>query len=121
MMKRAFVAAGSLLAAALLVSCVTASFDGPLVLGGVWSYTLTDTSGNTYDGGTIRFEGGDLSGTWTQRNLYDVEYSGTWAVDGVTVTVTGPETWKGRATGPDSLEGTWTKDNGDSGTWTARR
>lgn len=120
-MKRPLLTAAIVLSVLLMASCATTSFEGPLQIGGQWTYTLNDTHGNVYDTGTIRFEGADPEGTWVQKNYYEYEYTGTWQVNGVAVTITGAEIWKGKAVGPDRLEGTWTKDNGDSGVWHAVR
>ena len=122
MTKRLFLFGASLAGVLLLASCASAPpYDGPVTVGGTWSYTLTDTNGNTYDHGTIRFEGGHDSGSWTQENAYAIEYAGTWTLAGTVLTLAGDEAWQGKATGPDRLAGTWSHDDGASGTWEAHR
>jgi hypothetical protein len=121
MMKHAFALTVVLSFCVLVSSCATAPFKGPVDLQGTWGYTMTDTYNNTYDNGIIRFEGEKLLGSWTIKNVYDIEYDGTWQIEGASLVLAGAETWRGTVTGPNSIEGTWSRENGDTGTWTARR
>ena len=51
---------------------------------------------NTWDEGTITFSGSDTSGSYTKVNFYHYTYSGSYTVDGSSVTITSPlQTWRG--------------------------
>jgi hypothetical protein len=122
MTKRLVLFGASMAVLLLLASCASAPpYEGPVKMVGTWGYTVTDTNGNTYDHGTIRFDGEAPSGSWTMKNAYDIEYAGTWTLGGTALTLAGDEAWSGKATGPDRFTGTWRHDNGDSGTWEALR
>lgn len=88
---------------------------------GEWAYTMTTTNGNTYDNGVITFSGDAAQGTFTEINIYKVEYKGKFLVNGVTLTLTGDETWGGTLTDANNITGTWKHDDGASGTFTAMR
>ncbi len=62
---------------------------------GEWEYTMTASDGNTYDVGTMTFQGKPAMGTYTQVNIYDVEYEGEFTVSGNLLQLTGYETWQG--------------------------
>ena len=51
---------------------------------GNWSYTLTDSNGNTYDQGTITFAGDGIEGDFSQKDFYKYESSGTYHLSGNT-------------------------------------
>ncbi|MFZ5856421.1 MAG: hypothetical protein ACOYZ6_06285 [Chloroflexota bacterium] len=85
---------------------------------GEWEYTLIATDGNTYDNGTITFAGTSDQGSWTQLNFYEVEYAGTFTVNGDAIRLTGDVTWMGQITDASHMNGTW-QNNEASGEWTA--
>jgi hypothetical protein len=89
---------------------------------GVWQYTLTDQQGNTYDAGTIAFDGSPTKGTYIQINIYQINYSGKYEVSGSAIQLSGDETWQGTFSDANHLNGTWThKDENSSGRWTATK
>lgn len=85
---------------------------------GEWDYTMTNSDGNNYDDGTIRFTGTSTQGEWTLVNFYAVEYAGSYTVTGDGISLTGDETWQGRFTDGSHISGTWQKDDAN-GTWDA--
>lgn len=89
---------------------------------GVWQYTLIADNGNTYDTGTIIFSGGMEAGTYTQMNLYNVEYEGEYTyVDGI-FTLQGAQIWTGSFADADHMSGTFESPvDAASGTWIATR
>lgn len=102
----------------LLVSCAPqANFD----IRGKWEYTMTASDGNTYDAGSITFEGQTVSGTYLQVNIYEVEYEGEFTVSGTALKLTGYETWEGEIADANTIEGTWSHDDGFSGVFIAIR
>ena len=102
----------------LFSSCVSeADFD----IRGEWEYTMTDSTGNVYDLGTITFRGEPAQGTYRQINIYDVEYEGRFTLNGSTLELTGYEMWKGIMTDTDAMHGTWTHEDGSTGIFAARR
>jgi|YNPMSStandDraft_1061717.scaffolds.fasta_scaffold03235_8 hypothetical protein len=104
----------------MLAGCASqpsADFD----LRGEWEYTLTTTDGNTYDAGTITFEGEPAKGTYQQLNIYQVDYEGEFTVRGTVLKLTGYETWEGTVMDANTIEGVWSHDDGSNGTFTARR
>ena len=101
-----------------LSSCAPkADFD----IRGTWEYTMTSIDGNQYDIGTITFDGTDTKGNYTQLNIYDVEYVGTYKVSGVEVTLTGYENWDGTLSSENTMKGSWQHDDGAQGTFEATR
>ena len=87
---------------------------------GSWEYTLTASDGNVYDSGTINFDGNASQGNWTLLNFYDVEYSGTYTVNGNAITLTGDETWQGNFADDTHITGQWQNDEAN-GEWTAEK
>jgi len=85
---------------------------------GKWEYTLTASDGNVYDNGTIEFKGIPNQGTWTLLNFYDVEYKGTYTVNGNTISLLGDEKWEGNFLDDTHITGQW-QNNEASGEWTA--
>jgi len=85
---------------------------------GTWEYTLIAADGNVYDNGTIEFSGAANRGSWTLLNFYNVEYAGTYIVNGNKVLLAGDETWQGAFVDDTHLSGQW-KNNEASGEWTA--
>ena len=92
---------------------------------GTWNYTLTaelEGSSYEYDSGTIAFAGTATDGTFTQINFYELEYQGTYTVDGKNVTITGSQIWAGVFSDMTNMSGTWNSVEGkESGTWTATK
>lgn len=92
---------------------------------GTWNYTLIaeiEGSSYEYDSGTIAFDGAETSGTFTQTDFYEIEYQGTYAVDGKDMTITGSQIWTGAFTDATNMSGTWNSvEDGESGTWTATK
>lgn len=92
---------------------------------GAWTYTMmAESEGDPYeyDSGTITFAGNQNSGTYTQLNFYDIEYTGDYTVSGDQVTITGAQTWTGTFTDATHLSGTWeAADHSAEGTWTATK
>ena len=86
---------------------------------GTWSYNMTG-----WDEGTITFSGTDTSGTYSGINYYGYTHTGTYTVDGTSVTVTRDSTdgfvWSGSFNDANSMSGTWTAES-SSNTWTATR
>lgn len=76
---------------------------------------------NTYDEGTITFEGSPTQGTYLQFNIYDVDYDGEYSVRGTTLVLTGDESWKADILDADHITGTWQHEEGQSGTFEAVR
>ena len=119
-MKKAFLLL-VLLISILLVGCGGEPSEPALYdITGTWTYTLLSSEGNTYDAGTITFTGKPESGTFTEINLYDIEYEGEYTVNGAAVTVTNGETWEGTFTDSDHIEGDWENEEA-SGTFTLVR
>ena len=89
---------------------------------GTWAYTML-SGNNTWDTGTFTFTGTSESGTYTQLNIYNVTYTGTYTVSGVNVTLDGPENYSGTFSDADNISGTWVSDSDANlnGTWTAVR
>jgi hypothetical protein len=87
---------------------------------GEWDYTMTNSDGNNYDDGTIKFTGTATQGEWTLVNFYEVEYTGSYTVSGDGISLTGDETWQGRFVDGSHISGTWQKDDAN-GTWSAVR
>lgn len=88
---------------------------------GAWEYTMTANNGNTYDAGTMTFEGEPAKGTYLQVNLYQVEYQGEYAVSGQALQLTGQETWQGTIEDVNTITGVWSREDGTNGTFAARR
>ena len=92
---------------------------------GAWDYTLyyeEDGSQNTYDAGTFTFSGNDIRGTYLMLNFYQVEYEGSYTVDGEKIMMAGPEILEGIFEDAIHLSGTWvSEESGISGTWEAVR
>lgn len=108
----------TLLFALLLAGCAPkADFD----IRGEWEYTMTASDGNTYDAGSITFEGQPVRGTYLQVNIYEVEYDGEFTVSGTALKLTGYETWEGVMADANTIEGTWSHDDGFSGVFIATR
>lgn len=85
---------------------------------GTWAYTMTQGSDN-WDSGTMEFAGTAASGTFTQTTVYNAVYTGTYTVNGGTVSLKGPEDWTGTFSNATAMSGTWTSnDTPDTGTWT---
>ncbi len=104
----------------LCVGCDTHTDTNlPYDIRGTWEYTMLAQDGNTYDAGTITFEGTPSKGTYTQLNIYDIDYEGEYMVKGTTVKVTGDESWQGTITNAIQMNGTWSHRSEDSGTWSA--
>lgn len=102
----------------LLTACAAADYD----IRGTWDYVMTDTNQNTYDEGTITFEGSPTKGTYLQINIYDVDYEGEYTVQGTTLVLTGDESWNGEMADADHISGTWQHEGeGNSGTFEAVR
>ena len=108
-----------ILAAIFLISSCTPKTD--FDLRGTWEYTMMDTAGNTYDTGTITFDGEPYKGTYLQLNIYDVEYDGDFSVSGDQITLTGYENWKGVFNGENTFSGTWQHKNDSQGSFEAIR
>ena len=108
-----------LMVSLILTACQSkADFD----IRGTWEYTMTDTNQNTYDEGTITFEGKAHEGTYLQFNIYDVDYDGTYTVRGAKLSLDGDESWQAELTSADRITGTWEHaDEGFSGTFEAVR
>ncbi len=102
----------------LLTSCAPkTNFD----LRGIWEYTMIDTAGNTYDTGTITFDGKAHKGTYLQLNIYDVEYIGEFSVSGDQITLSGYENWEGAFSSENTISGTWQHENDSQGSFEAIR
>lgn len=102
----------------LLASCAPqADFD----IRGEWEYTMTASDGNTYDAGSMTFEGQPAKGRYLQVNIYEVEYDGEFTVSGTALKLTGYETWEGVMADANTIEGTWSHDDGFSGVFIATR
>jgi len=89
-------------------------------IAGNWEYTLTTPDGNVYDDGTLEFTGTLSQGDWTQFNYYEIEYSGTYTVNGDRISLAGDETWQGRFVDATHITGRWQNDEA-GGDWTAVR
>lgn len=114
--KIAFFIAAVLLG--LMAGCSpTADYD----IQGEWVYTMIAVDGNTYDTGTITFSGSPTEGTFVELNIYAIEYTGEYKVNGTSVTLTGDEGWRGSFIHQNRMSGTWEHDDGFSGTWQAER
>lgn len=88
---------------------------------GEWAYTMTDSNNNTYDAGTIVFEGQAAQGSYRETNIYEIEYEGEFSLKRATLKLTGDETWQGTVTDADTMTGTWQHADGANGTFTATR
>lgn len=86
---------------------------------GTWDYTMLFDDGNTYDEGAITFTGSPEKGTYLQSNIYDVEYEGTYTVNGAEIKVSGDESWQGILNSATQMGGTWVHEGEASGTWEA--
>ena len=84
---------------------------------GTWKYSMITTDGNTYDEGKIIFS----AGQYVQKNIYAVDYVGSFSVNGQAVKLSGDETWQGTQTSANEMKGTWAHSDGRSGTWSATR
>ncbi len=76
---------------------------------GTWEYTLVEkATGNAYDSGTLTFTGTESEGKYRMLNFYEVEYLGTYVVNGLEV-ILGMENFAmtGGFTGVDTISGTW--------------
>jgi hypothetical protein len=82
---------------------------------------MIDSNDNTYDMGTIIFSGSPTTGTYTELNIYQIEYNGEYQVSGGSLNLTGDEDWQGTIKDANTMSGTWQHDDGFSGTWTALR
>jgi hypothetical protein len=107
-----------LVACLLLAGCAPkADFD----IRGEWDYTMTTTDGNTYDIGTVTFNGEPTKGTYLEINIYQVDYKGDYTVKGALLKLIGDENWEGTITDANSISGVWSHDDGASGAFTAKR
>jgi len=88
---------------------------------GEWHYVMTDTAGNTYDDGTIIFDGEPARGTYVETNIYAIQYEGDYTVSGIKIKLSGDETWQGDVVDENTITGTWEHEDGTSGTFTATR
>ena len=83
---------------------------------------MIDTNNNTYDEGTITFEGTTTEGSFLQFNIYDIDYEGGYTVEDTVLTLTGDENWRAEIIDSDHISGTWSHDDeGFQGTVTAER
>jgi len=108
----------------LLIACLTLVGCTPKIdfdIRGKWEYTMTAVDGNTYDTGTITFNGEPAKGTYHEVNIYQVNYSGEYSMNGAVLNLTGSETWKGEFVGTNSIKGIWRHNDGVSGTFIALR
>ena len=80
---------------------------------------MTDESGNQYDIGTISFDGSDTKGTYTQINIYNVEYVGNYTVSGIEIKLTGYENRQVTLKSATMMSGTWQPDDGAKSTFEA--
>jgi len=85
---------------------------------GAWEYTLTASDGNIYDDGTIEFTGTPNQGTWILHNFYDIEYNGTYIVNGNMISLLGDEVRDGNFVDDTHIAGQWKNDEA-GGEWTA--
>ena len=88
---------------------------------GTWEYIMTDESGNTYDMGTITFEGKPAKGTYLQTNIYDIEYDGEYKANSNNINLNGDENWIGTFSNSNNFTGNWKHDNEAKGTFEAIR
>ncbi|MBI3158795.1 MAG: hypothetical protein HYZ26_04240 [Chloroflexi bacterium] len=116
--------------ALLLAACGGGAAGAPAVpadapafdITGEWAYEMYAADGNQWDAGTITFSGSASSGTYTQINIYAIEYSGEYAVGGSTLQLSGYLNWQGAFGDADTLTGTWVDDQNDqTGTFSATR
>ncbi|MBM3152409.1 MAG: hypothetical protein FJZ96_09460 [Chloroflexi bacterium] len=101
-----------------LSGCAAAPEPAVFDVTGIWEYSLTASDGNTYDAGSIVFDGSPESGTYLLLNIYNIEYSGTYTVSGIRLQLAGDENWQGTLLSSDRLEGTFEYSDA-SGAWTA--
>lgn len=73
---------------------------------GTWSYTETEGS-SARDRGVIAFTGSSGSGSYTLRNVYDVEYSGTFTFTGNVLRLQGTKRWTGAFEDANRISGSW--------------
>lgn len=107
-----------------LAGCLSASESTAQIVfdvRGAWEYTMTASDGNTYDTGTMTFEGEPAKGTYLEVNIYQVEYQGEYTVSGAALQLTGQETWQGMIEDANTLTGVWSREDGTNGTFVARR
>ncbi len=104
-MKRLLVLGFVLIALACLTGCKAEppTYD----IRGDWEYTMIDQEGNTYDTGTITFSGEASAGTYFQTNIYEVNYEGEFTVEGISVELSGDESWSGQFISENRIEGDW--------------
>lgn len=111
-----------LIAISLLIGGCGDSSTSPTAtysIGGAWVYTLLTTT-ETLDAGTITFVGADTAGAFTLVNTSADTETGVYSVNGVTVTMTGSQTWSGTFSNESTMSGTWKdSDTSASGTWIA--
>jgi len=108
----------------LFLLCLTLTACAPKTefdIRGEWQYTMIDSSGNTYDSGTITFSGTPEKGTYLQINIYDVAYEGAFTVKGSDIQLSGYETWGGTVLDVNTINGNWEHDDGANGTFQANR
>ena len=105
----------------LLFQLSACASKGNFDIRGKWEYTMTAADGNTYDTGTITFNGEPAKGTYHEVNIYQVNYSGEYSMNGAVLNLTGSETWKGEFVGTNSIKGIWRHNDGVSGTFIALR
>jgi hypothetical protein len=67
---------------------------------GDWNYIMTEENGNTYDTGTIRFEGNTIKDTYPQVNIYEIEYEGEYVIERNNIS----STWQQDAEAKGSFE-----------------
>ena len=80
---------------------------------------MNDQDGNTYDEGTITFDGNPEKGIYEEINFYEVDYHGEYELRGENVELTGDEHWNGIVSDANHMSGTWSHEDGAKGTWTA--
>lgn len=115
-MRYPFLAQGAaLLVLVLLSGCTSQPPAASTSIEGRWNYTLLDSAGNTYDQGTMDFEGDGPSGVWLQVNYYRVEYTGTYRLGDDGYEISGAETWRVRLSSEAKAQGTWTNNQGEGG------
>ena len=86
---------------------------------GSWDYVMTADNGDTYDLGTITFEGKPAKGTYLQINIYEIEYDGEYKVSSNQIDLSGYENWTGTFNDANTITGTWSHDAEAEGTFEA--
>ena len=75
----------------LLVVCTACTPEADHDIRGTWEYIMNDQDGNTYDEGTITFDGNPEKGIYEEINFYEVDYHGEYELRGENVELTGDE------------------------------